>query len=314
MTRDTLELRQLRYFVRTVDLGSFSRAANELHTVPSTLSQQISRLERALSTRLLERNVRGVTPTAAGLEFYREAQLALRHIEQASAVAQRARGSGRVSIGLAPSTADMIGLSLLKRLRSSYPDVHVHMMESPTGQLSHMLNARKIDLAVLFDIQHGLRWNTTSLGSEKIYFIEKASGAATFGREKVITLDRLDGVPLILPSPYNGLRRMFDASFTGGGLRPQIIAEIDALGTLRNAVLEGIGPTLHAWSSIAKIPNVTSLYRYVEIEGLVRNNALCCLSNDELSMAALGARLALIECFRELSEDHIIHSSASRIA
>jgi LysR family tcuABC transcriptional regulator len=51
-----VELRQLRYFVRIVELGSISGAAQDLELVQSALSQQISRLESELSTRLLQRS------------------------------------------------------------------------------------------------------------------------------------------------------------------------------------------------------------------------------------------------------------------
>jgi LysR family tcuABC transcriptional regulator len=71
-----MELSQLRYFVRVVELGSMSRAALDLNLVQSALSQQISRLEGELSTRLLQRTAKGVTPTEAGMAFFREAQLA----------------------------------------------------------------------------------------------------------------------------------------------------------------------------------------------------------------------------------------------
>lgn len=55
------------------------RAALDLDLVQSALSQQISRLENQLSTRLLQRTSKGVVPTEAGLAFFREAQLTLRH-------------------------------------------------------------------------------------------------------------------------------------------------------------------------------------------------------------------------------------------
>ena len=89
-----MELRQLRYFVRIVELGSMSRAALDLDMVQSALSQQVSRLESELSTRLLQRTPRGVVPTEAGVAFFREAQLTLRHAEQAVRSAQQARLSG----------------------------------------------------------------------------------------------------------------------------------------------------------------------------------------------------------------------------
>jgi len=95
-----MELRQLRYFVRVVELGSMSRAAMDLDMVQSALSQQISRLESELSTRLLQRSSKGTVPTEAGLAFFHEAQLTLRHAEQAIHAAQQARLSGAVSIGL----------------------------------------------------------------------------------------------------------------------------------------------------------------------------------------------------------------------
>lgn len=296
-----MELRQLRYFVRVVELGSLSRAANDLRTVPSTLSQQISRLESDLSVRLFDRTARGVVPTAAGLEFFREAQLALRHADQAATLAQHARGSGRVSIGLAPSTAGVIGLHFLKAMRARYPDVRVHLMESPTGQLSSMLNARQIDLAVLFDIDAAWRWHVIPLAEEKIYLIESAREKPMFGKAKRIRLAELHEVQLILPSAYNGLRRMLNAAFSGAGVRPRVIAEIDALATLGDAVDAGMGATLTAWSAIARVPDASARYRLTELEGIVRRNSLCCLSEDELSMAALGARHALSDCVRELT-------------
>lgn len=65
-----MELRQLRYFVRIVELGSMGRAAADLDMVQSALSQQISRLEGELSTRLLQRTSKGAVPTEAGLAFF----------------------------------------------------------------------------------------------------------------------------------------------------------------------------------------------------------------------------------------------------
>lgn len=150
-----MELRQLRYFVRVVELGSISGAAQDLELVQSALSQQISRLESELSTRLLQRSPKGVTPTEAGLAFFHEAQLVLRHVEQAVRAAQQARLTGSVSVGMAPTTAAVLGLPLLRAMRERYPDVRLHVVESLSGHLTAMLNARQLDLAMLFDSQAG---------------------------------------------------------------------------------------------------------------------------------------------------------------
>ena len=174
-----MELRQLRYFVRVVELGSMGRAALDLDLVQSALSQQISRLEGELSTRLLQRTPRGVVPTDAGAAFFREAQLTLRHAAQAVRAAQQARLSGTVSAGLAPTTAAMLGLPLLQAMQARYPDVRLHMVESMSGHLATLLNARELDLAVLFDARLQTQpespasrlWQVQPLLSEDLFLI-----------------------------------------------------------------------------------------------------------------------------------------------
>ena len=80
----TVELRQLRYFVRIVEVGSVSRASQSLHVAQPALSQQVSRLEQELGTRLLSRSVRGVTPTDAGQAVYQHARRILRLVSSTS--------------------------------------------------------------------------------------------------------------------------------------------------------------------------------------------------------------------------------------
>ncbi|RPH61579.1 MAG: LysR family transcriptional regulator [Burkholderiales bacterium] len=113
-----MELRQLRCFVAVVEVGSMGRAAAELGVVTSALSQQIRRLDGELATRRLQRSSRGVVPTDARLAFLQQAQLALRDAEAAAHAARQARLSGQVSIGLAPSTAAVLGLPLMQAMQA----------------------------------------------------------------------------------------------------------------------------------------------------------------------------------------------------
>lgn len=77
-----MELRQLRYFVKIVELGSMSRAASVLYIAQPALSQQVTGLERDLG-QLLIRNARGVAPTAAGRTLYQRAVRILRDVQTA---------------------------------------------------------------------------------------------------------------------------------------------------------------------------------------------------------------------------------------
>ena len=294
-----MELRQLRYFVRVVELGSISRAALDLQLVQSALSQQISRLEGELATRLLQRTSKGISPTEAGLAFFREAQLALRHADQAMRAAHEARLTGTVSVGLAPTTASVLGLPLMQAMRERHPHVRLHMVESLSGHLSTMLNARQLDLAVLFDTHPARRWSVTPLLEEKLFLIARRGDAE---RPKKLRMNQLAGVPLILPTGPHGLRSTLDAAFTRARLRPSVVAEIDSLAILMDAVAAGLGCTLQPGAALGRFADAGERYAFSEIaDAQVRRiNSLCSLSDDELPPAALATRVVLADCAREL--------------
>lgn len=299
-----MELRQLRYFVRVVELGSMSRAALDLDLVQSALSQQISRLEGELSTRLLQRSSKGVVPTEAGLAFFREAQLTLRHAEQAVRAAQQARLSGTVSVGLASTTAVVLGVPLMQAMRERYPDVRLHLVESMSGHLTSMLNARQLDLAVLFDTGEARRWSVMPLLEEKLYLMSPRRAGHTGGLElhATTTLAQLQGVPLILPTGAHGLRSTLDTAFARADIKPQLVAEVDSLSMLMDAVCAGLGSTVQPWVALGRVHDAAQRLAWSEITDvdLGRSNALCSLSDDELSPAALATRVVLADCARAL--------------
>ncbi len=296
-----MELRQLRYFVRVVELGSISRAALDLALVPSALSQQISRLEGELATRLLQRTSKGATATEAGLAFFREAQLTLRHADQAVRAAREARLSGTVSVGLAPTTASVVGVPLIRAMRERHPHVRLHMVESLSGHLSNMLNARQLDLVILFDTHPARRWSVTPLLEEKLFLITSRHDSAK-GFATKIRMAQLKSVPLILPSGPHGLRSTLDAAFARARLQPNVVAEIDSLSMLMDAVDAGLGSTVQPWAALGRFPDAASRFHLSEIADpqARRLNSLCSLSDDELSPAALAARVVLADCAREL--------------
>lgn len=304
-----MELKQLRYFVRVVELGSMSRAALDLDLAQSGLSQHISKLEGELSTRLLQRSPQGVTPTEAGVAFYREAQLTLRHADQAMRAAQQSRLSGTVSVGLAPTTAAVLGLPLMRAMRERYPDVRLHMVESLSGHLASMLNARQLDLAVLFDsrihashnLQTARRWSVMPLLEEDLFFMASAAHTRT-DFPATMELAQLANEPLILPTGPHGLRSTLDAAFAQARVTPQVVLEIDSLAMLMEAVGAGLGATLQPGAAVARFADATTRFRMARITAphVTRQNLLCSLSDDELPPAALAARVVLADCARTL--------------
>lgn len=305
-----MELRQLRYLVRTIELGSISQAALDLGIAQSAVSLQIQRLEGELSTRLLQRTATGVIPTDAGLAFLSHAQLALRHAEGAAMAARQSRLSGQVSVGLAPTTAGVLGLPLIAAMRTQYPDIRIHLVEGLSGHLGQMLNGRELDLAVLFDIDQARRWSIQPLAEERLFFM-CATDAVTDAQPT--RLADLGDTPLVLPTHRHGLRRVIDAAFKALDLRPTVIAEVDSLTVLMDMVARGMAASLQPWAALLRQPQSGSSLRWAEIKdvGTARRNLLCSLSEDELSPAAVATRALLGRVVRQLIGDGDWHGVTS---
>ena len=297
-----MEIRQLRYFTRVVELGSMGKAARDLGVVTSALSQQISRLESELSTRLLQRTATGIVPTDAGIAFFTQAQLALRHIDEASRAAQQARLSGHVNFGLAPTTASVLGLPLIYAMRERYPDVRLHLVESLSGHLATMLSARQLDLAVLFNTDPARKWSEMPLLDERVFLIA-AKGFAGFPENGSLHLSELSRIPLVMPSDQHGLRAMIAAACAQQNVQLNIELEIDSLAMLMDAVGAGLVATIQPGAAVARLRGES--FSMAEIVGanVVRRNFLVSLSDDELSPAGLAARVVMRDVVVQLVKE-----------
>jgi LysR family tcuABC transcriptional regulator len=113
---------------------------------------------------------------------------------------------------------------------------------------------------------------------------------------------QLKGVPLILPTGSHGLRSTLDAAFARAGFKPELVAEIDSLALLMDTVGSGLGSTVQPWAALGRIADAAQRFQWSQIADaqVCRTNALCSLSDDELSPAALATRVVLADCAREL--------------
>jgi LysR family tcuABC transcriptional regulator len=289
-----MELRQLRYFVAVVETGSMGRAARVLGVVTSALSQQIQRLEGELATVLLTRSARGVTPTEAGMAFARQAQLVLRHADEAVRAAQHARLSGQVSVGLTPTTAAVLALPLLRAMGERYPDVHLQLIESLSGNLVSQLNARQVDLAIVFQTGERGRWDSTPLLKERLFLMgheDLLAGLPT----TALSLKSLGDLPLVLPASRHGLRAVLNAAFERAGVRPNLIAEVDGLAVLMDMARAGLAATIQPGSALARASDPTIKAMAFTQPDMVRPSFIASLPEDELSPAALATRRVISE-------------------
>ena len=95
-----MDLAALQAFVKVVQAGSFTRAADALQTQKARLSRVVSQLERELSVRLLERSTRSLSLTEAGREFFERAHAILASVDDARQAMQRIRGEPQGTLRL----------------------------------------------------------------------------------------------------------------------------------------------------------------------------------------------------------------------
>ncbi|SEK04557.1 LysR family transcriptional regulator, regulatory protein for tcuABC [Achromobacter sp. NFACC18-2] len=294
-----MELRQLRYFVRVAELGSIGRAARDLGVVASALSQQISRLESELATRLLTRSPTGVTTTPAGAAFLRQAQLTLRHAESAVAAAREARLAGTVSVGFAPTTASLLARPFYAAMTERYPNVRLHLVEGLSGNLGDLLNARRLDLAVLFQNDSAQGRSVVPVLDERLFLLAPRGMIEQSDGEPVGMAD-LAGLPLAVTSKAHGLRAWVEAAFERAGIEPWIGVEVDGLTTLMDLVQAHRIATIQPGAAVARVETGVLSMHPIDDPYLFRRNQIYCISDDELSPAALAARVVLRDAMRGL--------------
>jgi DNA-binding transcriptional LysR family regulator len=125
-------LRAMRLFTRSVELGSLSSAARELHTTQPTVSKLLAQLEHQLGARLLERSTTGLMPTEQGNRFYRDAKAVLEQFDAAVGSLQGMTGqaSGFLRINAPVALGQYRINGIVQRFLADHPGIEVELILS----------------------------------------------------------------------------------------------------------------------------------------------------------------------------------------
>ena len=122
-------LRALRLFTRIVELGIFSRAAEQLGLNRAAATHSIQQLERHLGVRLLARTTRQVTPTVEGAAYYERCVAILADLDEADAqFTQAARvPEGRIRLDLSAAMFRNVLAPALPEFSARYPQIRLEV-------------------------------------------------------------------------------------------------------------------------------------------------------------------------------------------
>ena len=123
------QLAAMRAFVRVVEAGSFTRAAQTLETPKPTVTKLVQILEAHLRTKLLHRTTRRVTVTAEGAAYYEKASKLLGDIEalDGSMTLSQGRLHGKLRIDVPAAVAQSILIPALPDFHARYPEIQVNV-------------------------------------------------------------------------------------------------------------------------------------------------------------------------------------------
>ncbi|ARP99402.1 LysR family transcriptional regulator [Pseudorhodoplanes sinuspersici] len=222
-------LRQIQAVIAVCEEGSFTRAAEREHATQSGISQHVSAVEKLLGVRLFDRTATGVTPTPAGLRYYRQCVDAIGMLERAGEDMRALAGTvtGPLRIGLMPTFTRAALAPTLQHFVPAYPDVRLHIIEAYSGMLTDKVLADELDFAIVpaFEGRVGLK-SRLILRDREVLISGPASG---FKPLRPLRLSECAPLTIVVPGPENVRRRNLEVYFQTNGVRIDRMIEMDAM-------------------------------------------------------------------------------------
>lgn len=294
-----MDLKQLEYFVRVAELGSFTKAAGVLEIAQPALSRQIRLLETELHQNLLIRNGRGVVTTDAGKVLLEHGRGILHQVVRAKEDLDRVRGaiSGRVAIGLPPSMAKMLTVPLTREFRKRLPEAALSVSEGLSMTTQEWLQTGRLDIALLYNPSYTPDIETVDLLTEDLYLIGPITQNAKDKNTEQIELKELSKIALIMPARPNSLRMLVETQLSQLNKKPIIALEIDGISAILDLVNEGLGHAILPGYAIdqATRKNQFSMQR---IKGLRSRLVIAVSANRPTTMT----QQAMVDLIKEVTE------------
>ena len=205
-----MELRQLRYFVKTAETRNFSHAASCLNIAQSSLSQQIKHLEDELGTQLFIRDSHSLQLTEAGEVIL---PFALRTIQDAEACVDRINDlrkllTGTLNIGVTHSFSPILTESVISFIKM-YPKIKVNIVYKQMNELMELLSNRELDFVLAFKPIHPLPNVESHILFQNTLSAIVGKNHPLASKEKV-SISELEKYDLALPSKGMQARNAFN--------------------------------------------------------------------------------------------------------
>ena len=149
--RFDISLEDLQTFLVVADLGSFSRAAAQLHLSQPSVSNRVRRLEEKLATKLLDRTTRKVDLTSDGQRLKMQAAVTLRALRSLCQEFYAQSGARRKQVDVAATVmvATIALPPIVRNFNERHPDIVVRFQDRIPTEAVHAVQSGDCDMAVM---------------------------------------------------------------------------------------------------------------------------------------------------------------------
>lgn len=233
-------IRQLQIFSVAATHLSFARAAEKLHLTHAAISLQIKQLEEVFGSQLFDRIGKRVFLTEAGEILLDHARQILQSLKDAdeSLMALKGLKGGRVAIAVT-STAEYFAPGLLAAFRQAQADVRVRLLVDNREEVSRLLIANEVDLAIMGRPPADLEAEAVSFAPHPLVLI--AGAEHPLAARARLTVKDLAPEALIVRESGSGTRSAMEEFFAQHATKPRIGMEMGSNEAIKQAVVAGLG-------------------------------------------------------------------------
>ncbi len=221
-----MELRNLITFIHVAELGSFTRAAEQLGYSQSTVSFQIKQLEDELGCLLFERINHTITLTERGHELVSYAHRVRELTEEfKQSLAADEKLEGQIHIVTPDSVCEEMIYSHYVDFHTRYPSVSIKFTTADTTVMFDMLDHNEADVIITLDA-HNYDKDYVIAKEQQLSMHFVASSASRFNSKKDLKISDIINEPFILTEHGQGYRRVFDRELAKRSLEITPVLEI----------------------------------------------------------------------------------------
>ncbi len=235
-----MDFRQLRYALSVSKERSFTGAAKRLNISQSAVSEQVKLLEEEIGFELFHRTSRGIESTDRGRTFLYESEQVMGDLLSLTDTARRLRGalSDTLTIGMGSGMAQIFIPRMFADLERDLPGVRLEIMTAPTKNIFNELHEERIDAGIAIEsnpgrLPAGLIFDR--LADAEMALITHPKHALARSKQP-IDIGRLVAEPFIMSELTVGYGQVVFSLFTDLGIRPNILAVVDNIETMKMIV------------------------------------------------------------------------------